>query len=67
MRPHPYRCWGRVSLKIDELISKLIRESVRKLRIKATQLFDVPGVDEDFAVDGPELVGAWSEHLHDDV
>ena len=30
-------------------------------------MFDVPGVDEDFEVDGPELVGAWSEHLCDDV
>ena len=30
-------------------------------------MFDVLGVDEDFAVNGPELIGAWSEHLHDDV
>ena len=30
-------------------------------------MFDVPGVDEDFAVDGLELVGAWLENLHDDV
>ena len=30
-------------------------------------MFDVLGVDEDFNVDGPELVGAWSEHLHDNV
>ena len=30
-------------------------------------MFDVPGVDEYFAIDGPELVGAWSEHLRDDV
>ena len=30
-------------------------------------MFDVPGVDEGFAVDGIELVGAWSEHLRDDV
>ena len=56
-----------MSLKIEELIAKLIRESGRKLRVKATQRFDVPGVDEDFTVDGPELVGAWSEHLHNDV
>ena len=30
-------------------------------------MFDVPGIDEDSAVDGLELVGARSEHLHDDV
>jgi len=30
-------------------------------------LFDVLGVDKDFVVDGLELVGAWSEHFHDDV
>ena len=30
-------------------------------------MFDVLGVDEDFTVDGLELIGAWSEHLHDDV
>ena len=30
-------------------------------------MLDVPGIDEDFAVDGLELVGAWSEHLCDDV
>ena len=30
-------------------------------------MFDVSGVDEDFAVDGLELVGAWSEHLRDDI
>ena len=30
-------------------------------------MFDVPGIDEDFAVDGPKFVGAWSEHLCDDV
>ena len=30
-------------------------------------MFDVLGVDKDFAVDGPELVGAWSKHLRDGV
>ena len=30
-------------------------------------MFNVLGVDEDFAIDGPKLIGAWSEHLHDDV
>ena len=30
-------------------------------------MFDVPGVDEDFAVDGLKFIGARSEHLHDDV
>ena len=30
-------------------------------------MFDVPGVDKDFAVDALELIGAWSEHLYDDV
>ena len=56
-----------MSLKIEELIAKPIRESVRRLRVKATLLFDVLGIDEDFAIDGLELIGAWSEHLHDDV
>ena len=31
------------------------------------QLLDVLGIDEDLAVDGLELVGAWSEHFYDDV
>ena len=30
-------------------------------------MFDVPGVEEDFALDGFELVGAWSEYLYDDI
>ena len=30
-------------------------------------MFDVPGIDEDFIVDGLELIGAWSEHLRDDI
>jgi hypothetical protein len=30
-------------------------------------LFDVLGIDEEFTVDGLELVGAYSEHLRDDV
>ena len=30
-------------------------------------MFDVLGVDEDFTVDGLELIGAWSKHLRDDV
>ena len=30
-------------------------------------MFDVLGVDGDFAVDGLKLIGAWSEHLHNDV
>ena len=47
-----------MSLKIRELVAKLIRESVRILRVKMTKLFDVPGIYEDFAVDGLELVGA---------
>ena len=40
---------------------------MHRLGVKATQLFDVLGVDEDFAVDGLELVGAQSEHPRDDV
>ena len=40
---------------------------MRILRIKAAYLFDVLGIDEDFVVDGLELVGAWSEHFCDDV
>jgi len=54
-------------LKIEELITKLIRESVRILRVKVTWLLDVPSIDENFTVDGPELIGAWSEHLSHDV
>ena len=30
-------------------------------------MFDVLGVDKNFVVDGPELIGAGSKHLHDDV
>ena len=30
-------------------------------------MFNVLGVDEDFAIDGLELVGAWLDHLRDDV
>ena len=30
-------------------------------------MFDVLGIDEDFALDGLELVGVWLKHLHDDV
>ena len=30
-------------------------------------MLDIPGIDEDFVVDGLELVGAWLEHLHDDI
>ena len=45
----------------------MIRESVRILRVKAALLLDVPGVDEDLTIDGLELVGAWSEHLRDDI
>ena len=30
-------------------------------------MLDVPDVDEDFAVDGLELVGAGLEHLRDDI
>ena len=30
-------------------------------------MLDVPCIGDDLAIDGLELVGAWSEHLHDDV
>ena len=30
-------------------------------------MFDVPGVDKYFVVDGLELVGAWSKHLRNDI
>jgi len=30
-------------------------------------LFDVLGIDEDFTIDGLEPIGAWSEHLRDNV
>ena len=35
--------------------------------VTATLLLDVPGIDEDFTIDGLKLIGAWSEHLQDDV
>ena len=47
-----------MSLKIEESIAKPIRESVRRLKVKTTLLFDVPGVDEDFTIYGLELIGA---------
>ena len=40
---------------------------MRILRVKVAYLFDVLGIDEDFAVDGLKLVGAWSEHLRNNV
>ena len=30
-------------------------------------MLDVPCVDEDLAIDGLELVGAWSKHLCDGI
>ena len=30
-------------------------------------MLNVPDIGEDLAVDGLELVGAWLEHLHDNV
>ena len=30
-------------------------------------MFIVLGIDEDFAVDGLELIGVWLEYLHDNV
>ena len=30
-------------------------------------MFDVLGIDKDFTLDGIKFVGAWSEHLCDDV
>jgi hypothetical protein len=30
-------------------------------------LVDIPRVDEELAVDGLELAGAWSGHLHDNM
>ena len=30
-------------------------------------MLDVPGIGEDLAVDGLQLVGAWPEHLCDNV
>ena len=40
---------------------------MRLLRVKATYLLDVLGIDEDFTVDGLELIGAWPKHLRNDV
>ena len=30
-------------------------------------MLGVPCIDEDLAVDGLELIGAWPEHLRDDI
>ena len=30
-------------------------------------VFDVPGIGEDLAVDGFQLVGTWTEYFRDDV
>ena len=30
-------------------------------------MFDVPGVGEDLAIDGFQLVGTWTEYFRDDV
>ena len=38
---------------------KLIRESVCLLRVKAMELLDILGIEENFTVDDLELVGAW--------
>ena len=38
-----------------------------RLGVKEMQLLDVPGIGEDFAINGLELVGARPEHLRDDV
>ena len=56
-----------MSLKVGELIAELIRESVCILRVKVMWLLDVPSIDENFTIDGLELVGAWLEHPRDDV
>jgi hypothetical protein len=39
----------------------------RKLGAELTYLLNIPCVGEGLAIDGLELVGAWSEHLRDDV
>jgi hypothetical protein len=39
----------------------------KKLGAKAMYLFNIPRVGEELAIDGLELVGAWFEHLCDDV
>ena len=45
----------------------IILKYMHRLGVKATELLDVLCIDEDLTVDGLELVGAWSEHLRDDV
>ena len=53
--------WGFVMTKTDKEECMLI------LRIKTTQLLNVPGVGEDLAVDGFQPVGAWAKYFCDDV
>ena len=45
----------------------IIRGSACLLGEKVTLLVDVTSIDEDLAIDGLELVGAWPELLHDDT
>jgi hypothetical protein len=41
--------------------------NLKKLGAEVTYLFNIPRVGEELAINGLELVGAWSEHLRDDV
>ena len=40
---------------------------MRRFKGKSDVVVRCSKLDEDFTVDGPELIGAWLEHLHDDV
>ena len=51
--------WGFVKTKTDK--------SMCLFKGKNDVVFDVPGIGEDLAVDGFQLVGAWPEHFRDDV
>jgi hypothetical protein len=39
----------------------------KKLKAEITYLVDIPRVSEDLAIDGLELMGAWSGHFRDDM
>jgi hypothetical protein len=39
----------------------------KKLEVEVTYLFNIPRVGEESAIDGLELIGAWSENLRDDI
>jgi hypothetical protein len=39
----------------------------KRLGVQVTYLLNIPCTGEDLAIGGLEPIGAWSEHLHDNV